>query len=130
MTVTEGNSGTVAATFTVSLNTASGRAVSVDYATADGTATQPGDYAPATGTLNFTAGQTTRTFTVQVQGDTLDEDNETFMVNLAGEVNATISDAQGLGTITDDDRCPRCRSMTSASRKATPAPSPPPLRSA
>ena len=106
MTVTEGDSGSVAATFTVSMNVPSGRAASVGYATADGTATAPGDYASAGGTLNFAAGQTTRTFTVNVNGDVTDELDETFTVTLSTAVNATILDGQGIGTITDDDGFP------------------------
>ncbi len=106
VTVTEGDSGPVAATFTVSMNVPSGRAASVSYATADGTATAPGDYASAAGTLNFPAGQTTRTVTVNVNGDVTDELNETFMVTLSAAVNATILDAQGVGTIIDDDGFP------------------------
>src|SRR5439155_1269448 len=77
VTVTEGDSGTVNAVFTVTLAQASGLAVSVDYATADGTATAPADYTAASGTLTFAAGQTTKTVTVLVNGDTLDEANET-----------------------------------------------------
>jgi large repetitive protein len=103
VTVTEGNSGTVAATFTVTLTPLSGRSVTVDYATANGTAQAPGDYQAATGTLTFTAGQTTKQVTVLVNGDTLDENNETFFLNLSNPGNATITDGSGLGTITDDD---------------------------
>jgi len=103
ITVTEGDSGTVNATFTVSLNTASGRAVAIDYATADGSAHAPADYQPRNGTLTFLAGQTTRQLTVLVNGDTLDEAGETFFVNLSSPVNATIADGQGIGTIIDND---------------------------
>ena len=106
VTVTEGDSGPVVATFTVSMNVPSGRAASVGYATADGTATAPGDYTSASGTLNFAAGQTTRTFTVNVNGDVTDELDETFTVTLSTPVNATILDGQGVGTITDDDGFP------------------------
>ncbi|HYZ18358.1 MAG TPA: Calx-beta domain-containing protein [Gaiellaceae bacterium] len=101
--VTEGNSGTLNATFTVSLDTASGRSLTVNYATADGTATATADYQTRTGTLTFAPGQTTRPVTVPIVGDTLDENNETFTVNLSGAVNATIGDAQGIATIIDDD---------------------------
>ena len=68
--------------FTVSLSAASGQTVTVDYATADQTALSPGDYTATSGTLTFTPGQTTRQITVAVQGDLLDEENETFVVNL------------------------------------------------
>ena len=84
MTVTEGNSGTVNAAFTVSLSAASGQTVTVNYATANGTAVAPGDYTAASGTLTFTPGVTTQTLTVPVNGDTLNEPNETFFVNLSG----------------------------------------------
>ena len=68
VTVTEGDSGTTNATFTVTLAPASGQNVSVDYATADGTATAPADYAATSGTLTFAPGQTTKTVTVPVDG--------------------------------------------------------------
>ncbi len=103
VTVVEGNAGTVNAVFTVTLNAASGQTVQVNYATADGTATQPADYTNTSGTLTFTPGQTTRTITVPVIGEIVPEANETFFVNLSGATNATISDNQGVGTITNDD---------------------------
>ena len=105
-TVAEGNSGTVSATFTVSLDAASGQSVTVDYATADGTGTAPGDYGAVNNTLTFAAGETAKQVTVLVNGDLLDEIDETFSVNLTNPINATLSDAQGLGTITDDDPLP------------------------
>ena len=103
VTVVEGNAGTVNAVFTVTLNTASGQTVSVNYATADGTATQPADYTNTTGSVTFTPGQTTRTITVPVIGEVIPEANETYFVNLSGATNATIADNQGIGTITNDD---------------------------
>jgi len=107
VTVTEGNSGTVNAAFTVGLSAPSGRTVTVSYATANGTATAPDDYtAIAATTLTFTPGQTSKTVTVAVKGDALDEANETFQVNLSAATNATIADGQGIGTITDDDPTP------------------------
>ena len=114
-TVVEGNAGTVNAVFTVSLSTASAQAVTVEYATANGTATAPADYtAIPTTTLTFAPLQTTRTITVIVASDLLDEFDETFFVNLANSVNASIADNQGLGTITDDDGAPSI-SITDAS---------------
>ena len=103
VSLTEGNAGTVNAVFTVTLSAASGQTVSVNYATANGTATQPADYTNTSGTLSFTPGQTTRTITVPVIGETVPEANETYFVNLSGAVNATIADNQGLGTINNDD---------------------------
>jgi large repetitive protein len=103
VTVVEGNAGTVNAVFTVTLSAASGQTVSVNYATADDTATQPADYTNTSGTLTFTPGTTTQTITVPVIGETVPEADETFFVNLSSAVNATIADNQGLGTITNDD---------------------------
>ncbi len=94
-TVTEGNFGTVAATFTVSLNVPSGRALSVNYATADGTATAPADYAATSGMLSFAAGDTTKTVTVLVNGDSLDEANDTFFLNFTNPTNVTLVERPG-----------------------------------
>ena len=106
VTTTEGDTGSVAANFTVTLSTISGRTVAVDFAAANGTATAPGDYTGTGGTLIFAAGETTKTVTVQVNGDTLDEANESYFVNLSNPSNATVTDGQGLGTINDDDAMP------------------------
>ena len=103
VTVAEGNSGTTTASFTVTLSAASTSTVTASYATADGTATAGSDYVARTGTLTFTAGQTSRTISVTVNGDTTVEPNETFFVNLSTPSGATIADAQGQGTITNDD---------------------------
>jgi hypothetical protein len=105
-TVAEADSGTLTATFTVALSPAASQTVTVNYATGDGTAKAPGDYTARTGTLTFLAGQTTKTFSVLVRGDLSDEANETFVVNLSDPAGATLSDAQGLCTITDDDPAP------------------------
>ncbi|HEV7378088.1 MAG TPA: Calx-beta domain-containing protein [Pyrinomonadaceae bacterium] len=103
VTQAEGNSGTTAFNFTVTLSSASGQTVTVSYATANGTATAPGDYQAASGVLTFNSGETTKTVTVFVNGDTLAETDENFFVNLSGAANATISDNQGVGTIISDD---------------------------
>jgi uncharacterized repeat protein (TIGR01451 family) len=103
VSVTEGNSGTVNANFIVTLSAASGQTVTVNYATANGTATAPTDYQAQSSTLTFTPGQTTKTVTVLVNGDTTSEPDENFFVNLSGATNASISDAQGVGTIVSDD---------------------------
>lgn len=104
VTVTEGNSSTTNATFTVTLTGATKNTTTVSYATANGTATAPSDYQAIPSTvLTFLPGETTKTITVLVNGDTNAEDNETFFVNLSGATNATITDNQGQGTITSDD---------------------------
>ena len=101
------------ATFTVTLSAASGQAVSVNYATANGTATAGQDYTATSGTLNFAAGQTTQTITVAITNDLVFEGSETFNINLTAPVNATIADAQGLGTIVDNDSAPTISTITS-----------------
>jgi hypothetical protein len=101
--MTEGNSGTTNAVFTVSLSAASTVPVTVNYATVDGTASAGSDYQATSGTLTFAPGETTRTIAVSVIGDRLAEPNETFLVNLSGPTNATIATGQGVGTILDDE---------------------------
>ena len=88
--------------------------MTVNYATADGTADAPRRlHRGEPATLTFAPGETTQTVTVTVNGDLLDEVDETFTVNLSGADNATIADGQGVGTITDDDAAAeRCRSTT------------------
>ncbi len=102
VTVAEPTAGTTTATFTVTLGSPSGQTVTVDYATANGTATAPLDYtAVVTTTLIFAPGTTTQTVDITVNADTTFEPDETFFVNLSGATNATISDPQGVGTITN-----------------------------
>ncbi|HBE20004.1 MAG TPA: hypothetical protein DEG17_06040 [Cyanobacteria bacterium UBA11149] len=103
VTLTEGNTGTTNATFTVSLSAASGRTTSVNFATANGSAIATSDYTATNGTLTFNPGETSKTISVAVIGDTLPEANETFSVNLSNPSNATIADNQGIGNITDND---------------------------
>ena len=107
VTVTEGDTGTTNANFTVTLSAASGRTVTVNYATADGTATvADGDYLATSGTLTFAPGETTKTITVEVLGHASGGSSiysgydETFYVNLSGASgNALVVDSQGVGTI-------------------------------
>jgi hypothetical protein len=104
--VTEGDGGTTNAVFTVRLSGPTGQAVTVDYATADGTATAPADYTATAGSLSFPAGTTTRTVSVPVVGDLLDEADETFLLRLSKPAGALVADAQAAGTILDDDPPP------------------------
>jgi chitinase len=104
--VFEGNSGTRSLSFLVHLSEVSGRTISVDYATADGTATAGSDYVAKSGTLNFLAGAISQTVTVTVNGDVADEVDETVLLNLLAATNATIDDGQAVGTIGDDDVLP------------------------
>ncbi len=101
-----------ALTFTVRLNTVSGKAVTVAYADAGtGTATSGTDYTALTaGTLTFATGTTSQTFAVSVSDDGDDEPNETVEVTLSNAVNATFdggaTSLTGTGTIIDDDGMP------------------------
>jgi hypothetical protein len=101
--VTEGNTGTAVAVFTVTLSAPSAQPVTVPYATANGTATAGSDYQARNGTLTIPAGQTTATITVPVIGDRLGEPHETFTVNLSAATNANITDGQAVGTIVDNE---------------------------
>jgi hypothetical protein len=100
---TEGTGGSTTASFTVTLSAASGRTVTVNYATANGTATTPADYTAVSGTLTFAPGTTSAQVPVTIISDAVGEPNETFTVTLSGSVNATLADGSGLGTIVDDD---------------------------
>ncbi|MEV6643766.1 Calx-beta domain-containing protein [Amycolatopsis sp. NPDC051371] len=106
VTVDEGSGGApVPATFTVSLlGGTSPNPVTVHYATANGTATAPADYAAASGNVTFAPGETAKPVTVLVNPDTVDEPNETFTVNLSAPAGAGLVDPTGIGTIVDDDR--------------------------
>src|SRR5207253_6477900 len=99
--VIEGNSGTTAMNFAVTSLRLSVAAM-VNYATADGTATQPSDYTATSGTVNIPANGAAA-ITVFVNGDTELEQNEALFVNLSNPVNAFIADGQGIGTIFSDD---------------------------
>lgn len=102
--VTEGNSGSVPATFTASLSIASTRGLSVNYATANNTARAPGDYASARSTLTFSPGQVSRTLSIAVRGDAAREALETFYVDLSGATgNSLLKRRRGVGTIVDND---------------------------
>ena len=97
--------------FTVTLSAASEKTVKVDYAASveTGDTTVSGDLSGAlSGSLTFSAGDTSKTFTVSTDEDTTDERNETFTVTLTlpSDANATLDDSTGEGTINDDDETP------------------------
>lgn len=106
ITVAEGDSGTTNATFTVTLSQALSAQATVNFATSNGTALAPADYTSSSGTLTFAAGETSKTVTVVIVGDTLDEENETVKLLLSNAVGAAIADAEGVATITDNDPTP------------------------
>jgi hypothetical protein len=103
VTVTEGHTGTVNATFTVTLSAAYDQVVTVDYSTSDSSATAGSDYQAASGTLTFAPGETIKNINVVVTGDRLGEPNELFFVTLGSPTNAIIADIQGAATIIDDE---------------------------
>ena len=101
--LTEGNSGTQTANFAVKLSNPSAQTITVAYQTANVTATAGSDYIAQTGTITFNPGETSKTVSVVINGDTTVEVNETFKVTLSTPVNATIADSEGIGTINNND---------------------------
>lgn len=100
----EGNSGTSAMQFEVTLSPASASVINVTYATVNGTATAGSDYTAAGNTLVFQPGETSKPISVNILGDNVDEGvSENFTVQLSNPVNAALADGEGAGTITDDD---------------------------
>jgi hypothetical protein len=98
-------SGTIS--FSVLLTNASGSSVSVDYATADGSAIAGSDYTATSGPLTFNPGQTSKTVPVTIVNDALAEDDESFTLNLSNATGGiAIVDPQGVGTIVNDDPDP------------------------
>ena len=103
-TQAEGDSGTTYATFAITLDRTWHAPVTVAYATGDAAASAGSDYAATGGTVTFATGQTVKNVAVAVNGDVVDEDDETLNVTLSAPTGgATLLDASGLGTITDDD---------------------------
>ena len=107
ISVTEGDTGTTAVSFTVTRSTNTAE-FSLNWASANGTAIEPGDYTKVLGTLSFAVGgNLTETVTVTVNGDILSEANETVFVRLSALAvtsgKASIISALGVGTITNDD---------------------------
>ncbi len=109
--VTEGNAGTVVAAFTLTLSSAPTSPVSVTFATADGTAKAGSDYASNNGTVTFAAGETTKTIAVGVFGDTVQEGDESFLLNLSAVSGATLARNQATGTIVNDDGVPPAKTF-------------------
>jgi hypothetical protein len=101
--VVEGDTGMQTLTFEARLSAPFGLPVSVAYATADGTATAPGDYGAVSGTLTFPPGTIALPVAVSVVGDLMDEAHETFGLDLSSPQNVTLPDPQAIGTIVNDD---------------------------
>ena len=105
-TIDEGNSGLTAVTFTVNLLQPSALPATVTYSTSSGSAQLGTDFQNIGGTITFAPGETSKTITVNVIGDSAVEGNENFLVNLVNPVDAGFGDFLGVGTITNDDILP------------------------
>lgn len=111
VTLTEGDMGTAIATLTVTMTGITSQTVTVNFTTADGTASAgtalgQNDYEIASGVLTFPPGTTARTVPVTINGDTIFEPTETFAFNLSGVVNAALTTTSATVTITNDDSPP------------------------
>ena len=102
--ITEGNSGRKNANFKVTLDKVSNQTVTVQYTTVDDTAKASQDFVKKTGKLTFKPGVKSQTIAVPIIGDTRLEPNEKFSVRLSQPSNSKITKANGIGTITNDDR--------------------------
>jgi hypothetical protein len=104
VSIAEGDSGTKTATFTVSLSAAATWTVYFNVVSADGTATAASDYAGfVLAAQQIAAGQTSKTVSVTINGDTTVEPDETFTLSLSNVFGATVADGTAIGTITNDD---------------------------
>jgi hypothetical protein len=101
--VTEGNSGTKQAVFTLRLSGPSATPIDVGYTTTNDTARAGSDYLADSGVLRFPPGAVQITISISVLGDTVFENGERFFVDLSAPVGASIADGRGIGTIKNDD---------------------------
>lgn len=102
--VDEGDSGTTPLFFTFSLSKpADAGGVSIEYATADGSATAGSDYTAATSTIVIPEGQTSVSISIDALGDTAPESDESFVVDIVSASGVDVGDAQGVGSIRNDD---------------------------
>ena len=114
-TITEGNSGTALVTVWITLASAATEVTTVQWATGPGSALSPGDFTAASGTVTFAVGESSKSVTVAVVGDTLVEGDETFSVTLSNASGATvINDGLGVVTIVDNDVAPTVPTVTVA----------------
>ena len=100
--------------FVVTLSPAASETVTVDYATSDGTATAGQDYASRSGTLTFTAGEATKTISVLIVDDAVEDDGETMILTLSGASGAEIDDAEAVGTIRNTESDSRSSPLTAS----------------
>ena len=103
VSIAEGQVGRPNAVFTVTLSNPTSETVTVLVGTAEGTATATTDYTTTNQTLTFTPGDLSRTFTVPIVADSVDEPDETFFVRLTSPTGATLGRPEAVGTIRNDD---------------------------
>lgn len=103
VSITEGNRNTKSMQFTITLTSPLSTAVTVNYATANGSAIAGSDYNSTSGSVRIRAGRTSATVSVAVRGDRTVEADENFFVNLTSATGTSIIDGQGIGTIINDD---------------------------
>jgi|GEM_PF-6182278 len=101
--VTEGNSGAAQAIFTVKLLPAAAQIVTVDFSTAGITAIAGNDFVTTAGKLTFAVGETTKTISIAINSDTVNEPDETFAIDLANPLRALIANGHASATIVNDD---------------------------
>lgn len=106
VTVTERDTAGLVANIPIALTRAASKRVTVQYATVNGSAKAPADYAARSGTVAFPAGIRRKVIAVPVKGDLLDEATETFRLRISNSTAAVIGDAVGLVKIVDNDPLP------------------------
>jgi len=103
MTILEGNAGTHNALVPVTVSEPHGNAVTVNYSTADGTASAGSDYRAVSGKLTFALGEMSKSILVPVIGDRVPEADKSFFVELSNAKGAKIAKGEGIVTIVDDE---------------------------
>ncbi|MDB6123972.1 MAG: hypothetical protein JWQ71_2965 [Pedosphaera sp.] len=103
VSLVEGNSGTTNALFQVTLSEPGSDTISVDFTTLDGTAIGTEDYTPTNGTLAFLPGETNKTISIEVIGDSYNEPDETFFITLSVPMGFAVTTNSAVGTILNDD---------------------------
>jgi outer membrane protein assembly factor BamB len=106
LVIDEGNSGNRTINLPVRLSAASGRTVTVNYQTIDGTARAGSDYLGVTNQLSFASGTQVQNIPLVIVGDTLYEADETFIVRLSNPQNAELLQAEATVTLRNDDLAP------------------------
>jgi len=105
VSIKEGYTDSKAAVFTIDLNPAASKVVTVKYKTANDSAESGADYTATNGTITFPIGVKSKTVSISVLGDKIEEGEEIFDVILYDSNNAELNDDTGVVTITDAELC-------------------------